>query len=80
MPCHQQSGSAFSAADVCHPCSRLEFLFHIAQGGNPCADQIGGIAGTEELLASMKDAVSMLMPTHTGTCTKRFNNTWNRRK
>jgi hypothetical protein len=49
--CHQQSGRPFPATDVGHSRPGLQLRLDIAQGGNPCAYKIGGIAWAKELLA-----------------------------
>ena len=61
-PCHQQSGSPFPAANVSHSCSGLELSLDVVQCGNPGTHEIGGIAGTKKLFASMKDAVNVFVP------------------
>ena len=74
------SGSPFPATDVGHSRPRFQLLFHTAQSGNPCAHEIGGIAWAEELFASVKDAVHVLIPTHAGAGAEGFGDPWNRRQ
>src|SRR5262249_35284709 len=77
---HQESGRPFPAANVGDSPSRLQFLLDAGQGGNPGGYEIRRIPGAEELLTSMKNAVDVFMPSHSGAGAKGIRDPRDRRK
>ncbi len=75
---HQHGGGALAAANVGHARAGFELLLNAVKRGNPRAHEIGGVAGTEELLAAVKDAVVVLVPAHAGAGAEGFGNARNR--
>jgi len=60
----------FPQPDVGHAGAHFELLFYVVQGGYPRADKVGSVARTKELFATMKNAVIVFVPAHSGACTK----------
>src|SRR6185437_14499003 len=48
----------------------LQFLLHAFERRDPGTREVGGVAGTKELLGSVKDILGMLVPTEARTCAK----------
>src|SRR5580693_43355 len=67
---HQDGGSAFPAPNVGHLGTAREFVLDAIESRDPRADQIRGIARTEEFLASMKHTLLVLTPAHPGARTE----------
>ena len=67
---HQDGGRAFPAAHVGDLRSAREFVLDAIESRNPGADQIRGVARTEELLTSVKHPVLVLAPAHSGAGTE----------
>src|SRR4029077_15645876 len=63
---HQDRGRALPATHIGNSRSRLELFLYAVESGYPCAHEIGRIAGTEKLLASVENALIVLVPTHSG--------------
>ena len=51
-----------AAADVGHAPARFEPGLHPVEGGDPFADEVHGVAGTEEALASLVHVVHVVVP------------------
>ena len=68
----QDGGCAEPAADVGDRGAGPQLVGHAVQRRDPGRDQVGGVAGPEELLAAGEHALVVLVPAHPGTAAERL--------
>ena len=69
---HDDAGRAVAAAHVGDPPAGLEPCLHPVEGGDPLADEVHGVARTEEPLAALVDPGIVLVPAHAGAGAERI--------
>ena len=68
----QDRGRAEPAADVGDLGAGPELVLHVVERGDPGRDQVGDVAGTEELLAAGEDLLVVLVPAHAAAGAERL--------